>query len=307
MTPNVEAKSIAVIGEVLFDHFPDGRRVLGGAPFNVAWNLRGFGGEPLFLSAVGADDDGEQIRKTMVQWGLVTDGLVEQANLPTGFVSVTFDSDDEPSYEIKLGVAYDELSIENANEVLSSRSIDIVYHGSLCFRTQDNRHFLKSFQQSYSIDRFVDLNLRQPWIDRDWLSLIVGNCRWLKLSSSELEWICESKVDETDRDSIRNAVERISSLDCATNPETVLVTCGEHGAYWFEDGQTRFAPATPIDEVKDSVGAGDAFSAAVLYGLSRQIDPQRILETAVSFAASACTIDGATTLDKQHYEIEFDS
>lgn len=306
MLSNIEPKSIAVIGEVLFDHFPDGRRVLGGAPFNVAWNLKGFGSEPLFLSAIGADEQGDQIQSTMQRWGLATDGLLRRDDVPTGFVSVTFDSAGEPAYEIELGVAYDQLSNENADSLLADRSVDIVYHGSLCFRTLANRDFLQRFQLSHPTDRFVDLNLRQPWVNRDWLALIVGDCRWLKLSSSELEWVSNSTIDETDHDSIRGAVERIGSFGSATIPKTILVTCGQHGAYWFEDGAMRFAPAAPIDSVKDSVGAGDAFSAAVLHGISRHQQPQAILDAAVKFAASACTLNGATTLDKQHYKIKFD-
>jgi fructokinase len=51
-----------VFGEVLFDCFPDGTEVLGGAPFNVAWHLQGFGLSPLLVSRVGNDARGQQIR-----------------------------------------------------------------------------------------------------------------------------------------------------------------------------------------------------------------------------------------------------
>ena len=60
-----------IYGEVLYDRFPDGRSVLGGAPFNVAWHLQGFGLSPLMLTAVGNDQPGLQIRERMQQWGMV--------------------------------------------------------------------------------------------------------------------------------------------------------------------------------------------------------------------------------------------
>jgi sugar/nucleoside kinase (ribokinase family) len=54
-----------IFGEVLFDHFPDGKRVLGGAPFNVAWHLQAFGEAPRFISRVGDDAEGDEIRTAM--------------------------------------------------------------------------------------------------------------------------------------------------------------------------------------------------------------------------------------------------
>ena len=64
-----------VFGEVLFDCFPDGAEVLGGAPFNVAWHLQGFGQEPLFVSRIGDDIRGNQIRAAMSDWGMSLSGL----------------------------------------------------------------------------------------------------------------------------------------------------------------------------------------------------------------------------------------
>jgi fructokinase len=51
--------STVIFGEVLFDNFPD-KQVLGGAPFNVAWHLQGFGDNPLFISRVGDDSRGRE-------------------------------------------------------------------------------------------------------------------------------------------------------------------------------------------------------------------------------------------------------
>ena len=95
-----------IFGEVLFDHFPDGTRVLGGAPFNVAWHLQAFGRRPRFISRVGRDPEGEAVREAMRTWGMDTTGLQTDPRQPTGRVSVLFD-DGEPSYDIVHPCAYD--------------------------------------------------------------------------------------------------------------------------------------------------------------------------------------------------------
>ncbi len=74
------SSKLCIFGEVLFDHLPDGRRVLGGAPFNVAWHLQAFGENPLLLSRVGNDGEGGEVRVAMQQWGLNTAGL--QTEIP---------------------------------------------------------------------------------------------------------------------------------------------------------------------------------------------------------------------------------
>ncbi len=66
---------LVIYGEVLFDCFPDGSNVLGGAPFNVAWHCQAFGLNPLFISRVGNDRQGEQVKQEMQNWSMRTDGL----------------------------------------------------------------------------------------------------------------------------------------------------------------------------------------------------------------------------------------
>ena len=92
-------KRIIIFGEVLFDCFPDGQKILGGAPFNVAWHLQAFKASPLFISRVGNDVEGDQIFRSMRQWGMITDGLQRDPEHPTGQVTVNF-VDGEPEYDI---------------------------------------------------------------------------------------------------------------------------------------------------------------------------------------------------------------
>jgi fructokinase len=304
MTSNIRANRIAIIGEVLFDHFPDGRQILGGAPFNVAWNLKGMGVDSKFLSSVGRDSFGEKILDQMDACGLDKSGVSIHESLPTGSVSVKSGIDGEPFYSIDEDVAYDHLSIEHSTKALPHAPIELACHGSLCFRTESNRRYLSSIIETMKVDRFVDLNIRQPWIDRSWLPLIVDDCRWLKLSSGELAWLGGKAVDETDQNSIRSAVDAVTHNIIDSPPKTYLITCGENGAYWIEEDHVFFCEASPISNFVDSVGAGDAFTAAAIRGLLEGNSPELILKDAVQFAARACTIRGATTDDLSHYQSE---
>src|SRR6056297_3660835 len=120
-----------IFGEVLFDCFPDGRKVLGGAPFNVAWNLRGLGFTPFFVSAVGDDDLGRQVRRSMDRWGMAPGGVTMLSDYPTGQVAVTL-SDGQPSYEIKTDQAYDHAPPPELAPLAVRPGL--LYHGSLIDR-----------------------------------------------------------------------------------------------------------------------------------------------------------------------------
>jgi len=95
-----------MFGEVLFDMFPDGSVVLGGAPFNVAWHLQAFGLSPLLISRVGADALGRQVSAAMQEWGMDRSGLQLDSAHPTGTVSISF-SDGEPKFDIVPNRAFD--------------------------------------------------------------------------------------------------------------------------------------------------------------------------------------------------------
>ncbi len=124
-----------IFGEVLFDHFPDGRRVLGGAPFNVAWNLAALGEDPLLLSRVGTDAEGDSVRVAMQVWGLDTCGVQKGPGEHTGQVRVRIE-DGEPAYDIVRPVAWDAIEA-----VGSTPGCGLLYHGSLALRSASLTRF----------------------------------------------------------------------------------------------------------------------------------------------------------------------
>ena len=153
-----------VFGEVLFDCFPDGNAVLGGAPFNVAWHLQGLGLEPLMISAVGNDEHGKKVLQAMEKWGMDQSGIEVIENFPTGQVTVSL-TDGQPSYEICADQAYDNVNSEKLLTLLANSNPSMLYHGSLIARTEHSRNLLQQMKTETSSAVFIDVNLRPPWWD----------------------------------------------------------------------------------------------------------------------------------------------
>lgn len=135
-----------IFGEVLYDCFPDGSRVLGGAPFNVAWHCQAFGLQPLFLSRVGNDALGKKVITAMQDWGMNTEGLQIDSEHATGQVDVSF-KNNEPSYDIVENSAWDFIDNQLIPE-LDKHSM--LYHGSLALRNSATAQSLEVIKQSVS-------------------------------------------------------------------------------------------------------------------------------------------------------------
>ena len=161
MSYRVDARPL-VFGEVLYDHFPDGGVVLGGAPFNVAAHLQAFGAAPLLISRVGDDPLGHRIRDTMLHLGMDTSGLQLDSAHPTGTVDVSIEQG-EPHFTILPERAYDFI---DASQVPPISAPSLLYHGSLALREASSRCALEQLAARAGAPMFMDVNLRAPWRSR---------------------------------------------------------------------------------------------------------------------------------------------
>lgn len=285
--------SLLVFGEVLFDCFPDGDRVVGGAPFNVAWGLRGLGLTPVFLSALGDDDDGRRIRAMMESWGLSTRGLCLSENYPTGTVEILLEGGDA-SYRIPEFSAWDEIQGVRCEEP------ELVYHGLLALRHTNNRRLLQSIVEQTSAKRFFDLNLRPPYTPESILEEWLEGVDWLKLNLEELESV--SGVTCGRLSEAKPVLEKITRHYGIKN---VFLTAGGDGVLAYGDcGHHMISPAPrPSAALVDTVGAGDAFSAAMLYQISGGRPVAESLEPAVRMASRVCALKGALSHSSEFYEL----
>lgn len=291
---DIREAPVLVFGEVLLDCFPDGRRVLGGAPFNVAWGLKGFGRDPLLVSATGADADGRAVREKMTAWGLRTDGLQTDRKHATGTVQVEF-AGGEPHYDICMPRAWDFIGDDGfaAGKVLC--------HGLLALRSETSRRTLEAIRErSPEAIRFFDINLRPPHDSRDLLRDWMQGADWLKLNLEEL-----AAVTGKTGLSLARCGELLDRLRADHGIGNVLLTAGAEGLMIRGGyGEAVCSPAPRVERLADTVGAGDSISAVAIDGLLRGAPAREIAEKAGRFASRICGLRGAGTEDKEFYRHE---
>jgi len=285
-----------VFGEVLFDCFPDGSAVLGGAPFNVAWNLQGLGAEPLLISRVGMEREGRAVEVAMRDWGMDITGLQQDEAYPTGRVEVQIEAD-HPRFDIVADQAYDHIDADAALWSVGNPQPAMIYHGSL-IRRADSANALQSLIDALKAPVFLDINLRPPWWQPESLLQMISNARWLKLNDEELRTL-QPLLDLT-----AGAASEALAMELRQHfgLEVVMVTCGAKGAFAVDhEDQLHREPVTVTPRLVDTVGAGDAFSAMAMLGLAGGWPLPLLLQRAQHFAAGICGIRGATSHDRELY------
>lgn len=283
-----------IFGEVLFDTFPGGTEVLGGAPFNVAWHLHGFGMQPLLVSRIGADAAGDRVVETMTDWGMDLSGLQRDDMRPTGRVLIEL-QDGQPTFEILADQAYDHIDPSGALRASTGGpAADLIYHGTLALRDPASRAALEALAGAHRVRRCVDLNLRDPWWDARMVDEVMRGADWLKLNDAELRTACGAAGDAA-------LAPLADALRARYGIGVLVVTCGADGAFVIGPEGRVDGRAPRVERIADTVGAGDAFSAVSLAGLRAGWDPATTLERALDFAAWICTVRGATVSDRSVY------
>ncbi|MEW8506796.1 MAG: carbohydrate kinase [Candidatus Thiodiazotropha sp.] len=290
----MNGSGIAVFGEVLFDCFPTGERVLGGAPFNVAWHLQAFGRTPSFVSRIGRDGEGDIILQAMDRWGMDAARLQRDERHPTGRVMITLEGG-EPSYEIVADVAYDFIASTGLEEL----QVTTLYHGSLGLRNPIARDALRRLKENHPRRIFMDVNLRDPWWQRESVLDWVAEADWVKLNDDELV-----KLSGASDDPLASA----SDFRERYNLQGLVVTLGARGALAVtaDEASYRVEPEVNLDLV-DTVGAGDALSSVLILGLELGWPLQTTLERAQLFASAIVGRRGAVVDDSGFYRSFIDT
>jgi fructokinase len=282
-------RNIEVFGEVLFDVFPGNQRVLGGAPFNVAWHLQAFGQNPRFVSRIGRDADGEAVRAAMMQWGMDTAEVQSDPALPTGQVAIHLE-DGQPTYDILSDQAYDAISpteIQNAE-------CSFLYHGTLALRSEQSRLALERLKRTSGCTVFMDVNLRDPWWSLEDVLHLADDAHWVKLNEHELGYLAPGMADLV---STARAYQRAHRL------RGIIVTRGARGAFALtDDGQFAEVEPSEATHIADTVGAGDAFAAVMIAGILHAWPLAETLQRAQLFASLIVGQRGAIAFDRALYE-----
>jgi len=278
---------IVCVGEILWDLLPSGPQ-LGGAPSNLACHVASLGGHASILSRVGDDDLGHKALALLKARGVHVDHVHIDPGAPTGTAGVELAPDGQPRFVIQEGVAWDRMTADepSRNAVADAHA---VCFGSLGQRSPEARAAIQSLVSAASSSKPVlfDINLRAPFYERSTLEASLRLCSVLKLNDGELDVLTERFDLPGTGDSRAVALARRFQI------ETVLLTLGADGSRLWTEGQWWEEPGRPV-EVRDTVGAGDSFTAAYVLGRLKGWSPPQILRTASDIAAFVCTQSGAT-------------
>jgi fructokinase len=279
---------VLCVGEVLWDSLPEGL-FLGGAPFNVACHLRATGTPVAMVSRIGSDRLGDEVLRRAARYGVTTDLVQVDPEQATGFVRVDIDPSGNPSYEILAPAAWDAIATSDALLSRAANARAIVF-GTLAQRNATSRETIRRLWDTDALIVF-DVNLRAPFEDREIVRESLQRANVVKLSAEELERVAEWFALGSDFES------RVRGLAAAFNCDVVCVTRGSEGAALLHDGNWTEHPGYQV-EVKDTVGAGDAFLAVLLAGLLSGASDSALLQHANLIGAYVTTQYGAVPADQ---------
>ncbi|MCI5743863.1 carbohydrate kinase [Phocaeicola faecicola] len=274
------------IGEALWDVLPEGKKI-GGAPANFAYHVSQFGLESRVVSAVGEDKLGMEILENFREKKL--NCMIETVPYPTGTVQVSLDAEGVPCYDIKEGVAWDNIPYTSALEGLAKQTKAICF-GSLAQRSVVSRETINRFLDAMPDEdtlKIFDINLRQGFYTKEILCNSFRKCNILKINDEELVTVSRMfgypGIDLQDKCWI---------LLAKYNLKMLILTCGVNGSYVFTPGEVSFVE-TPKVEVADTVGAGDSFTAAFVSSILMDKTVREAHLRAVKTSAFVCTQNGA--------------
>jgi fructokinase len=274
------------LGEVLWDVLPEGKK-LGGAPCNFVYHCLQQGAQGTIISAVGNDHYGKEILELLNAKGLSPDHIQINEH-PTGTVDVSLNDDGIPEYTIHENVAWDFIRYhENIQQKVFEA--DIICFGTLAQRNYVSRITLEKILKTCKSGTLLvyDINLRQHYYNHAIIQNSLQLCNVLKMNEEEL-----SVVYETQEITAEGDEEKVFQLMKRFNLKLVALTKGINGSLLLSPSDRSYLP-TPLVKVKDTVGAGDAFTAVMSLGFANGNGLREIHQKAVEISAFVCTRDGA--------------
>lgn len=272
------------IGELLWDLLPTGKTA-GGAPINFVYHASRLGAEGYAVSAIGDDEDGVDILKELDKNSIQY--LIEKVPYPTGTVKVDLKEDGIPEYTITERVAWDHMSPTSDAVDLAERA-DAICFGALAQRSIQSRETIQAIL-SFAPDtayRLFDINLRQHYYNKGLIeeSLYLSNV--LKMNSDEMNQLKELFGLSGTEDEI--AIWFMEKY----NLRMVVLTAGASYSTVYTPDEVSTLPIPEV-EVVDTVGAGDAFSAALIMSLLNGGTLKEAHRHVVKIAAFVCSNKGA--------------
>lgn len=273
-------------GEVLFDVFGEDKKV-GGAPLNLALRTHSFGFPVTMISAVGNDDNGQELKNYIAKNGVNIATILTHLYHETGIVQVSLNERGSAKYEIKFPSAWDFIEI-NAEIKKAVWQADIFFFGSLACRNTVSKNtlfeLLKSNPDMYKV---FDVNLRSPHYTVEVLKELMDLSDFIKFNDDEILEIALELGFQSD-----SLEENILFIAENTNTKSICVTRGKHGSILLWEGSFYYHEGFVV-KVVDTVGAGDSYLAALIAKLISDKEPQKALDFASAVGAIVASHPGA--------------
>ena len=294
------------IGEVLYDVFEDGTETLGGAPLNFAIHAHRLAtllgiGDGTIVSCINSDRRGYKILDALQRLKMSTRHIGKDSSHPTGLVSV-FMRNGEPGYQIEDGAAWDYIKDRPSLKDLAGQCGAVCF-GSLAQRSTVSRGTIRAFlQNAPQAIRLYDVNLRKNTLTGEAgysPEIVAYSCKTatiIKVNQSELFEILGllEIANPTDRtlDGIRRGMEVLLARYPA---QAIVVTRGAQGTVVLNrDGEFDLSTPIAAEGPSHPVGAGDACSAGILFGISLGWDIHTTMELANRMGADVASQPSAT-------------
>ncbi len=285
--------TIVAIGEVLWDCFPD-RKLLGGAPYNLAYIARQIGAETVMVSRVGEDTDGRAILEAMSAKAMDRRFIQRDREHATGTVQVRLSAGGIPDFTIMPDVAYDFIEWSEPMAELAGRC-DAICFGSLCQRNAVSRAtILRMVESAGHALRVFDINLRQAFYSKEILAAGLQRAQVVKMNDGEVETLKKLFPAE-----FRGGE---AGFMKAFDIELLAITRGADGCTLCRGAERVDVSGVKVD-VCDTVGSGDAFTASLVLSCLRKMPLHEIGAEANLWGAYVATQCGGTpTVDPRAIE-----
>ena len=280
--------TIVGLGELLWDVFPN-RKELGGAPANFAYMTSLLGDEGVVASRVGRDRLGNAAARRLAKLGLSQEWLQLDTKKPTGTVKVQVFEDGQPKFQIAEDVAWDNFEWTSQWQALAGRTAAVCF-GSLAQRSERSRETIRLFLQNLRPNalKVFDVNLRQTFFSADILRESAKLADIMKVNQDELPQVAQLLGYKS------NAKETAAPWLLRTcGLKLVCITEGPSGSSLVAADGLHRHPGFPT-EVADTVGAGDAFTAALIHHYLRGATLDDMNEAANRMGSWVASQVGAT-------------
>ncbi len=287
---------IAGLGEILWDVLADSEEI-GGAPINFAYHAGLLGADSIAISTIGDDERGKRAIKELTRRGLNLEAVSIDSKHATGFVEATIDAEGVAHYNFPDNIAWDYLVLNDKALSLAPK-VDAVCFGTLAQRSEKSRTAIHAFlDRAPQALKVYDMNLRQHFYSEEIIRLSLEKAHVLKLNDDEIRTVAPMfNLSGSEQN-------MLSELHNKFDLKYSVLTRGGNGSLIMGDGKVVESSGVKVQNMQDTIGAGDSFTASTIIGLLQGHSLEDISDHANRLAAYVCSCKGAMPAIPTEYKL----